>query len=63
MKYFLKESERKGTCYHEFQKGKWEAIYNKSRLIGGETKLAIEELGIWVKHNFQTEYVFTRLGL
>lgn len=40
-----------------------EAIYNKSRLIGGETKLAIEELGIWVKHNFQTEYVFTILGL
>lgn len=24
MKYFLHNSERKGTCYHEFQKGKWD---------------------------------------
>ena len=24
MKYFCVESEREGTCYHEFQKGKWD---------------------------------------
>lgn len=24
MKYFCCESERRGTCYHEFQKGKWD---------------------------------------
>lgn len=24
MKYFCTEEERKGTCYHEFQKGKWD---------------------------------------
>lgn len=26
MKYFCTETERKGTCYHEFQKGKWDGI-------------------------------------
>ncbi len=24
LQYFCRESERKGTCYHEFQKGKWD---------------------------------------
>lgn len=24
MNYFIKETERKGTCYHEFQRGKWD---------------------------------------
>lgn len=24
MRFFGVESERKGTCYHEFQKGKWD---------------------------------------
>ena len=24
MKFFCTELERKGTCYHEFQKGKWD---------------------------------------
>ena len=24
MRFFCVESERKGTCYHEFQKGKWD---------------------------------------
>lgn len=24
MKYFCTEEERKGTCYHEFQQGKWD---------------------------------------
>lgn len=24
MKYFCTEKERKGTCYHEFQKGRWD---------------------------------------
>lgn len=24
MKYFCKVSEKKGTCYHEWQKGKWD---------------------------------------
>ena len=24
MKYFVKRSEKKGTCYHEFYKGKWD---------------------------------------
>lgn len=24
MKYFCTETEREGTCYHEFQKGKWD---------------------------------------
>lgn len=110
MKYFIKESERKGTCYHEFQKGKWDestfwhkdsllihddiffnlklgdlfkeivpdynpsgeteinqeqwkSIYSKAEFIGGEIKLAIEELDVWVKDNFQTENIFTILGL
>lgn len=26
MKYFCVESERKGTCYHEFQKGRFETM-------------------------------------
>ena len=24
MKYFCREKERKGTCYHEFQRGRWD---------------------------------------
>ena len=24
MKFFIKSSEKKGTCYHEFYKGKWD---------------------------------------
>ena len=24
MKYFVKNSERESTCYHEFYKGKWD---------------------------------------
>lgn len=24
MKYFCKVSDKKGTCYHEWQKGKWD---------------------------------------
>lgn len=24
MKYFVRNSERDGTCYHEFYKGKWD---------------------------------------
>lgn len=24
MKYFVRNKERRGTCYHEFQKGKWD---------------------------------------
>lgn len=26
MKYFVTDSERQGTCYHEFYKGKWDGI-------------------------------------
>ena len=24
MKYFIKDKDRKGTCYYEFYKGKWD---------------------------------------
>ena len=24
MKYFIKNDQRKGSCYHEFYKGKWD---------------------------------------
>lgn len=110
MKYFIKETERKGTCYHEFQKGKWdgktfwhkdsllihddiffdlklgnlfaetvsgyisygeteismeqwEAVYNKAESMGGGVKAAMEELKLWAEQNFQTEQVFTILGI
>lgn len=26
IKYFVKDNERQGTCYHEFYKGKWDGI-------------------------------------
>lgn len=41
----------------------WQAIYNKSKEIGGEVQSAIEELNHWCQHNFQTETVFTVLGI
>jgi len=26
MKYFCRDSERDGTCYHEFQRGEWDGM-------------------------------------
>lgn len=31
--------------------------------IGGETKVAIDEINKWVKENFKTESIFTILGI
>lgn len=35
MKYFVDEKERKGTCYHEFYKGKWDrkTFWKKDSLL------------------------------
>ncbi len=109
MKYCCTESDRKGTCYHEFQKGKfngsfwkedsilihdddlymlhladifrsvvpsynvygeteivkeqWNEIYRRALEIDGEIKIAINELNFWVKMVFETEEMFTILGI
>ena len=110
MKYFYLDEEREGTCYHEFQKGKWDGqsfwrydsllihddiiyalqldsfllsviptydvygeteinkaswneIYNKALLLGGEIMNAIKEADKWVQKTFETEEVFTILGI
>ena len=33
MKFFIKNSEKTGTCYHEFYKGKWGCCYPKKNLV------------------------------
>lgn len=109
MKYCCTESDRKGTCYHEFQKGKfngsfwkedsilihdddlymlhmadvfhsvvpsynvygeteivkeqWNEIYRRALEIDGEIKIAINELNFWAKMVFETEEMFTILGI
>lgn len=109
MKYCCTETERKGTCYQQFKKGKfddtfwsedslllyddyvdelhlyellikvvpnydrygitevnkeeWEKIFLVAEEIGGETKVAIDEINIWAKENFKTESIFTILGI
>lgn len=109
LKYCCSESERIGTYYHEFQKGRfngtfwdkdsllisddnlynlnlaavfknvvpsydecgeteitqeqWNKIYIKASEIGGEIKIAIDEINCWAQTVFQDEKVFTILGL
>ncbi|AGF57241.1 plasmid rolling circle replication initiator protein Rep [Clostridium saccharoperbutylacetonicum] len=109
MKYCCTESDRKGTCYHEFQKGKfkgsfwkedsllmhddnlynlhledlflsvvssydacgeteidqeqWKEIYRRGLEIDGEIKIAIDEINSWAKIVFETNNIFTILGL
>lgn len=109
MKYCCTESDRKGTCYHEFRKGKfegsfwkddsllihddnlyilhladifrsvvpsyneygeteiikeqWNEIYRRASEIDGEIKIAIDEINCWAEIVFNTEDVFTILGI
>lgn len=49
MKYFCKVSEKKGTCYHEWQKGKWdEKTFWKedSLLIHDDVLFSLEMAGL-----------------
>ncbi len=49
-KYFCTETERQGTCYHEFQKGKWdEHTFWKedSLLIHGDMHLELKLYGLF----------------
>lgn len=109
LKYCCTEAERRGTCYHEFKKGKfdghfwykdsllihddilydlrlgklfrsvvpsydeygeteinmiqWHEIYLKAKKIGGETKLAIDEINKWAESAFRTDNIITILGI
>lgn len=110
MQYFCMNSEREGTCYHEFQKGKWNektfwredslllhddilreyeiyklfkyvnpeySDYGETEIdkekwnriceladaIGGDVKAIIDEAKPWVEDTFQTEEIFTILGI
>ncbi len=42
LQYFCRESERKGTCYHEFQKGEWDehTFWKEDSLLLEDDKLA-----------------------
>ncbi len=49
------------TCNVTFEQ--WERIYDKAMAIGGETKLAVEELSEWAWENFERWEMFCIVGV
>lgn len=47
----------------EITQKQWNEIYLRASEIGGEVKGVIDEINFWVKTIFQTETIFTILGI
>ena len=55
MKYFCTEDKRVGTCYHEFQKGKWDehTFWKEDSLLLSDDVLVDLELGKLFRKSLQ----------
>ena len=55
LQYFCTEENRKGTCYHEFQKGKWDehTFWKNDSLLLSDDVLVELELGKLFRKSIQ----------
>lgn len=62
MKYFITEEKRKGTCYFEFQKGKFKGKFwlQDSLYLHGDK---FDELTPWAKESLEKHKCFTICGI
>lgn len=47
----------------EVNKEQWQKMCIVAEKISGETKAVIDEINIWARENFETESIFTILGV
>ena len=64
MRYFIPVSERQGSCYFEFQPGRWRGrFWLPDSILLADERAVIDEAAPWAEASFARHGVISILGL